>query len=223
MIKRILILFSPFFFSSKIGDLEAQLEVEAGRRGDLENELARLRAEMAQQLQEYQDLMDIKVSLDLELAAYDKLLAGEEQRLNITRPSSTSFDSSNNTTGSLSVHQHHHRSGRVTPSIVSSPSRRVSIGPSGKRKRTTIEESEERSLSDYSVTSSAKGDIEITDFDAEGKFVKLYNKGDKVCTSFLLQNSCFFFSNFTIKNSICSQQNENNSYSIFTFTGNQFG
>lgn len=157
------------------------MEVEAGRRGDLENELARLRAEMAQQLQEYQDLMDIKVSLDLELAAYDKLLAGEEQRLNITRPSSTSFDSSNNTTGSLSVHQHHHRSGRVTPSIVSSPSRRVSVGPSGKRKRTTIDESEERSLSDYSVTSSAKGDIEITDFDSEGKFVKLYNKGDKVC------------------------------------------
>lgn len=164
--------------------MEAQLEVEAGRRGDLENELARLRQEMAQQLQEYQDLMDIKVSLDLELAAYDKLLSGEEQRLNITRPNSTSFDSTNNTSGSLSVHQHHHRSGRITPSIASSPSRRVSVGPSGKRKRTTIDESEERSLSDYSVTSSAKGDVEITDFDAEGKFVKLYNKSDKVCVGF---------------------------------------
>lgn len=136
-------------------------------------------------MQEYQDLMDIKVSLDLELAAYDKLLAGEEARLNITRPNS-SLDNSNNTTGSLSVHQHHHRSGRITPSIVSSPSRRVSVGPSGKRKRTTIDESEERSLSDYSITSSAKGDVEITDFDAEGKFVKLYNKGDKVCANFFI-------------------------------------
>lgn len=167
---------------SKISDLETQLEIEIGRRADLENEIARLRQEMAQQLQEYQDLMDIKISLDMELAAYDKLLAGEEQRLNITRPSSTSLDSSNNT--SVSVHQHHHRSGRITPSIVSSPSARLSVGPSGKRKRTTIDESEERSLSDFSVTSSAKGDIEVSDFDAEGKYVKLYNKGEKVCKTF---------------------------------------
>lgn len=164
---------------SKIADLETQLEIENRRRHDLENEIARLRQEMAQQLQEYQDLMDIKVSLDMELAAYDKMLAGEEQRLNITRPNSTTFENSNNSSG-ISVHQHHHRSGRVTPSIVSSPSTRQSIGPAGKRKRTTIDESEERSLSDYSVTSSAKGDVEITDFDAEGKYVKLFNKGDKV-------------------------------------------
>lgn len=164
---------------SKITDLEGQLEVESKRHADLENEISRLRAEMQQQLQEYQDLMDIKVSLDMELAAYDKMLAGEEQRLNITRPNSTSFETSNNSSG-ISVHQHHHRSGRVTPSVVSSPSTRQSVGPSSnKRKRTTIDESEERSLSDYSVTSSAKGDVEITDFDAEGKFVKLFNKGDK--------------------------------------------
>lgn len=99
---------------SRIADLEAQVDIEHARRAELEGDNARLRQEMAQQLKEYQDLMDIKVSLDLELAAYDKLLSGEEQRLNISRPNTTA-DTSNNS--SSSVHQHHHRSGRITPSI----------------------------------------------------------------------------------------------------------
>lgn len=49
-----------------------------------------------------------------------------------------------------------------------------------KRKRTLLEESEERSSSDYSVISTAKGDVEITEADPQGRFVKLTNKGNKV-------------------------------------------
>ena len=50
----------------------------------------------------------------------------------------------------------------------------------GKRKRTLLEESEERSSSEYSVTGTARGDIEITEADPQGRFVKLTNKGNKV-------------------------------------------
>lgn len=152
---------------ARIRDLEQLLESERNRRADDEAELARLRDEMAQQLQEYQDLMDIKVSLDLEIAAYDKLLRGEEQRLNIT-PS--------NAASASQASQSFSRSGRETPIGRRTP---VHAG-AAKRKRTVLEESEERNLSDFSVTSSAKGDIEILEADPAGKFVRLYNKSNKV-------------------------------------------
>ncbi len=47
---------------------------------ELKTDVAKLRAELEAILKELQELMDTKLGLELEIAAYRKLLEGEENR-----------------------------------------------------------------------------------------------------------------------------------------------
>ncbi|XP_063782017.1 lamin-L(III)-like isoform X1 [Pseudophryne corroboree] len=132
-------------------------ELHRRQMSEKDREVSEMRHQLQAQLEEYEQLLDVKLALDMEINAYRKMLEGEEQRLKLS-PSPAQ---------------------RTTRVSRTSSSQRSRVERGKKRK---LEETEsEVSRPGYKIIQEASsvGPVSIEEIDPEGKYLRLVNNSEE--------------------------------------------
>ncbi|XP_028258466.1 lamin-L(III)-like isoform X1 [Parambassis ranga] len=132
--------------------LDQERELWQQKLHQKEQELLNLRSQMFSQLEDYENLLDIKLALDMEINAYRKMLEVEEQRLQLS-PSPSQH---------ATIPRAHEHSSRKLRG----------------KKRKYEEASGSSQAYKMSSGSTERGAVSVAEIDMDGKYVRLKNNSE---------------------------------------------
>ncbi|XP_053320531.1 lamin-L(III)-like isoform X2 [Spea bombifrons] len=145
---------------AKLRDLEEMLDrahdLHRRQMSEKDREVSEMRRQLQTQLDEYEQLLDVKLALDMEINAYRKMLEGEEQRLKLS-PSPAQRGTVSRTSAGHTSRSHRGK----------------------KRKLEDSERQETRRTYQVVQQGSSSGPVSIDEIDPDGKFVRLVNNSEE--------------------------------------------